>query len=383
MKNDISKQINITMYILEIVISVFAVTIFVLKSITPTLIQSINVSFVSLLTFFSIIFLGYRKNKNSILKDKISNIYVSMTILYLIIIFFLGNILGYKKIPLNILNTIYYFYIIILIEIFRYIFANKCNKKTTHLIILGFVLTLYDILVMSKFSPINPIFIGDFIPLVIISSIKNALLTYTTYKYGYRPCILYAIIIDIFPVVFPIYPDLTVYLKLIVTIIYSSIIFYNISKSYRREDLESASTYRKSVSFYVERISLVLVIIIILLVSGIFKFSMSAIASDSMYPALKKGDAIIIEEVTDKNINTIRKNMIVAFEEDGKIITHRIISIELEEGEEYIITKGDNNPSKDVTKKKKNDIIGIVRLRIPFLGYPSVEISEIKNKENK
>ena len=110
---------------------------------------------------------------------------------------------------------------------------------------------------------------------------------------------------------------------------------------------------------------------------------MSAIASDSMYPALKKGDAIIIEEVTDKNINTIRKNMIVAFEEDGKIITHRIISIELEEGEEYIITKGDNNPSKDVTKKKKNDIIGIVRLRIPFLGYPSVEISEIKNKENK
>lgn len=383
MKNDISKQINITMYILEIVISVFAVTIFVLKSITPTLIQSINVSFVSLLTFFSIIFLGYRKNKNSILKDKISNIYVSMTILYLIIIFFLGNILGYKKIPLNILNTIYYFYIIILIEIFRYIFANKCNKKTTHLIILGFVLTLYDILVMSKFSPINPIFIGDFIPLVIISSIKNALLTYTTYKYGYRPCILYAIIIDIFPVVFPIYPDLTVYLKLIVTIIYSSIIFYNISKSYRREDLESASTYRKSVSFYIERISLVLVIIIILLVSGIFKFSMSAIASDSMYPALKKGDAIIIEEVTDKNINTIRKNMIVAFEEDGKIITHRIISIELEEGEEYIITKGDNNPSKDVTKKKKNDIIGIVRLRIPFLGYPSVEISEIKNKENK
>lgn len=383
MKNDISKQINITMYILEIVISVFAVTIFVLKSITPTLIQSINVSFVSLLTFFSIIFLGYRKNKNSILKDKISNIYVSMTILYLIIIFFLGNILGYTKIPLNILNTIYYFYIIILIEIFRYIFANKCNKKTTHLIILGFVLTLYDILVMSKFSPINPIFIGDFIPLVIISSIKNALLTYTTYKYGYRPCILYAIIIDIFPVVFPIYPDLTVYLKLIVTIIYSSIIFYNISKSYRREDLESASTYRKSVSFYVERISLVLVIIIILLVSGIFKFSMSAIASDSMYPALKKGDAIIIEEVTDKNINTIRKNMIVAFEEDGKIITHRIISIELEEGEEYIITKGDNNPSKDVTKKKKNDIIGIVRLRIPFLGYPSVEISEIKNKENK
>ena len=31
-------------------------------------------------------------------------------------------------------------------------------------------------------------------------------------------------------------------------------------------------------------------------------------------------------------------------------------------------------------KKTKDDIIGIVRYRIPLIGYPSVEISEIKNK---
>ena len=99
-----------------------------------------------------------------------------------------------------------------------------------------------------------------------------------------------------------------------------------------------------------------------------------------MYPALKKGDAIVIEEVTSKNVDTLKKDMIVAFYEEERIVTHRIVSIELDEGETYIITKGDNNDSKDVTKKKKDDIIGIVRLRIPYLGYPSVEISEIKNK---
>ena len=158
------------------------------------------------------------------------------------------------------------------------------------------------------------------------------------------------------------------------------LIYYNISKPYYREDLESASTYRKSISFYVERISLLLVVIIIFLVSGVFKYSLSAIASDSMYPALKKGDAIVIEEVTSKNVDTLKKDMIVAFYEEERIVTHRIVSIELDEGETYIITKGDNNDSKDVTKKKKDDIIGIVRLRIPYLGYPSVEISEIKNK---
>ena len=58
--------------------------------------------------------------------------------------------------------------------------------------------------------------------------------------------------------------------------------------------------------------------------------------------------------------------MIIAFEESGKIITHRILSIENEDGIEYIITKGDNNSTKDVTKKKKDDIIGIVKFRIPL-----------------
>ena len=99
-----------------------------------------------------------------------------------------------------------------------------------------------------------------------------------------------------------------------------------------------------------------------------------------MYPALKRGDAIILEKVDKGNRNTLKKGMIVAYEQDGQIVTHRILTIELNQGKEYIITKGDNNSTKDVQKKTKDDIIGIVRLRIPYLGYPSVEISEIKNK---
>ncbi len=102
-----------------------------------------------------------------------------------------------------------------------------------------------------------------------------------------------------------------------------------------------------------------------------------------MYPALQRGDAIIVEKVSKKTVDSLQKDMIVAFSENGKIVTHRIISIEMEDGVEYIITKGDNNNTKDITKKVKSDIIGIVRIRIPLLGYPSVEISEIKNKQKE
>ena len=36
---------------------------------------------------------------------------------------------------------------------------------------------------------------------------------------------------------------------------------------------------------------------------------------------------------------------------------------------------------KTLQKKTKDDIIGMVRFKIPLLGYPSVEISEIKKSK--
>jgi signal peptidase len=182
------------------------------------------------------------------------------------------------------------------------------------------------------------------------------------------------------PIIAPIYPDLGNYINAIFMLSYSAILFYNISKPTRKEEEETINTYKKNVFFYLERAFLIVVVLIIFLVSGAFKYSISAIASDSMYPALKRGDAIILEKTDEDNIDTLKKGMIVAYEQDGQIVTHRILTIELNQGKEYIITKGDNNSTKDVQKKTKDDIIGIVRFRIPYIGYPSVEISEIKNK---
>ena len=59
--------------------------------------------------------------------------------------------------------------------------------------------------------------------------------------------------------------------------------------------------------------------------------------------------------------------------EGDYIINHRIVDID----KGYYTTKGDNNNIKDVTKHKKDDIIGIVKFRIPYVGYPSVMISEL------
>lgn len=379
MKEDISKKIQENLLIIDIIMMVYIIVLFIFKNTLNSLIYPINTSFFMLMTFFCIYLFGYRKNKRSKRKDRINNTYITLSIIYLGILYLFGNATSFFKSEFNLFNSCCLIVSIIFIEILRYIILNKCSKKTNQQYIITLIFMLFDLLIFSSLTPNYNWSFPYFFAMTIISAIKNSLLSYTTSEYGYYPCIIYSFIITAMPLVAPLYPDLGNYLSLVFIIIYSALILYSIHKIGIRKEKEFAD-YKKGFLYYLERITLVFTIFIIFLVSGNFKYSLSAIASDSMYPEIKRGDAIILEKVDEKNRDTLEKGMIVAFEESGQIITHRILSIDYEDGIEYITTKGDNNTTKDVTKKEKDDIIGIVKFKIPLIGYPSVEISEIKNK---
>lgn len=379
MKKQITKNIQLTLHIINILIILYALITFIFKDKLYNLIHPLNVSFFMLITFFSILFLGFKKNKRNRDKIHIQNTYIVISTLYLITIYLTSNATGVYKNNIDIFNIICLLIYMIISEIERYILLNKANKKNNQTYFITFSYIILDILLISSFN--NNIVLNNYFTIIIISIVRNLLLSYTSQRFGYYPCFIYSLITFIFPFTLPIYPNLGNYLTIIFFIIYSLIIYYNISKPIRQEDEENYNKYKKGFSFYLERIFLVFVILIIFLVSGNFRYSISAIASDSMYPELKRGDAVILEKTNKSNINSLKKGMIVAFEEEDEIVTHRILTIELQEGKEYIITKGDNNDTKDVTKKTKDDIIGIVRFKIPLIGYPAVEISDIRNKE--
>ncbi len=381
MKDDIKKSIDYSMLAIDIIFFVYTIIIFILKETIPALVLPINAAFFMLLAFFSSLLLGFQKNKKNRAKMKITNALLIILTLYLITIYLAGNATSFIKNEFVFLKTIYLIIYFGFAEIFRYIYLNKCNKNSYHTYIMTLCFVLTDIFVISNFSPTNLLNIPTLITISAISLMKNIILSYTVSKFGYNPGYVYSFVMTLMPQLMPIYPYLGNYLNLVFNIILSAIVLYNVTKPIRRSDEESLNKYQKSISFYLERLLLVVVIIVILLVSGVFRFTLTAIASDSMYPSLKKGDAIILERIDKKNKDILKKGDIVAFEEDGNIVTHRILTIEMEDGEERIITKGDNNDTKDVTKKTKDDIIGIVRLKIPLLGYPSVEISEIKKNK--
>ncbi len=379
MKEEISKKIKKMLIILDIIFVIFISFTFLLKSKITSILYPLCVSFLMLISFYSIVFLGYRKNKRNKYKDKMNNKFILFSIIYLVIIYIIGNATSYVN-NTSIINGVYLILLMILMEITRYIVLSKCTLKSNQQYIFTFILILFDIFILSNIYLNNMNSITELFTIIVTAIIKNIILSYTTTKYGFYPCFTYYFVSTVMPLSAPIYPNLGSYLNLVFFIMYSALLAYNITQPIHKNEEEKNEKYNKGFGYYAERLLLIFVIFIIFLVSGNFKYSLSAVASDSMYPELKRGDAIILEKADEENIDRLEKGMIVAFYQDEQVITHRILSIDEEDGIEYITTKGDNNTTKDVTKKKKDDIIGIVKFKIPYLGYPSVEISDIKNK---
>lgn len=82
--------------------------------------------------------------------------------------------------------------------------------------------------------------------------------------------------------------------------------------------------------------------------TNLFCFSIFEIATGSMEPTLNVKDMVIV-----KITKEIKVNDIITYEEDGNLITHRVIDIK----NDTITTKGDANNSLDV-KVPKEKIVG-------------------------
>ena len=195
MKDSINKTIKNTMIIIDIVFFIYIALIFILKDKLNTLVTPINVAFFMLITFVSYFYLGYKKNKKNRIKVKINNTFFIVSTIYLVIIYLIGNATNFIKNDFSILNTIYMFLYLIISEIFRYIVLSKCTKNTNEQYIITFLYILMDTLVLSEFSPLNSLNILELLTILFISTIKNSLISYTSYKHGYQSCYLYSFII--------------------------------------------------------------------------------------------------------------------------------------------------------------------------------------------
>lgn len=344
-----------------------------------------------IITFIISILLS-NADHNQRIKAKV-NKYQTMFILiisYLIIYVLLGLFLGYVKSIyshafLGILKNIWDYIIpIIFIELIRNILVrNSCNSKIVFLII-ALLFTLIDIDLFNIISLTNKaeIFKTTF-SIILPAVIKNLSLTYISKTSGYTTNLIYLLPQKLTNIILPIFPDLDWYFISLLGILLPVFAFTIIK--HLDDKIESSKSKSRIKKEKPIRIIILItpLIIFCLFVAGIFKYKPTAIVSNSMHPIFDRGDVVVIEKLDRKKSRNLKKYDIIEYKLKNIIVSHRIIHIEKHnDGSISYITKGDNNNTADNEKVSSNQIIGIVKFRIPKVGYPSVWLNDFFNKED-
>lgn len=314
-------------------------------------------------------------------KESITNIIIYSTIL-MIILYLVGLKTGYEtnlsviyKRYIETSRWIYTFIIVILVEYIRYkvLCINIVdNKKKILLIFLTIIFVLIDICITTK-SYSYTAFSDTFLlfALIIIPSIsKNILLNYISNRYGYNPCLVYKIIMDLNVFYIPISPIINEFIYASIYLIYPYFLYTIIHRIDNEVELEDA---REKHHYSIDIIIYLFAIVFVGLISREFEYSMIAIGSNSMKGCFSKGDAVIYKRY-EKDI--LEEGNILVFTKDGRTIVHRIKDKYKLYDEEYYITKGDANKHEDNWIVEEKDIVGIVKYKIKFIGWPTVLLTE-------
>ena len=343
----------------------------------------INYYQIFLTLYFGIIFLIFKFSfgipRDRKILNKICFRYVFAILLsYIIVIYLLGLFTGFTTnvyslrifdVIKNILPIIFF---VIFRELIRHIIAFQSKKKIGPIIILTIIYIIIDILPMillTKFT--NHYNVFTFITVYCIELIgREVLSSYLVYYTGIYPSLLYNIIFAIAPYILPIYPNLGNYLNAILGLLLPFIIYIIIKKWINYNTKETKG-------FVIVKIIgipiLIFSLLIVILTSGVFKYQLIAIASDSMNPIYYRGDAVIYEKV---NVGEIKEGDILVFTKNSSIITHRVIKVIDDNDNLKFQTKGDNNENVDFDYTDENQVLGIVKYIVKYVGLPTIWFNE-------
>lgn len=371
--------------ILEIVLSI----IFLLNIFVKRIFNEYMILFIILIAMGIINFLmGYEKDRdiNKITKKQIIKYVVFYCFGFLVIEYGLGLILGYIKSPykrdlLSIFSNVFSTVLIILSsEHFRYMIVSKGKNKKIILILSVLLFVLIDSSIFVKLYDLKELDdLLSFSTAVVLPSIfKNFILTILTYKYGFKQNIAYRLIMELYIYIVPFTPNLGIYLDSVLLmafpIILSRIVAYGFDKEKKKDYRDNNSIKRKIIT----AVAILITSILIMLNSNLFRFWTAAVGSGSMEPTIKIGDAILVDKSYQKHLNKLKVGDILVFKIGKKIFTHRIIKIEEDNGNYSINTKGDRKGQlEDNWTVTNKDVIGIVKFRIKYIGYPTVWLSRI------
>ena len=369
---------------IKIILFIFTFSfILLLNSFKFKMLGQIGLDIVLLLSLVIVYFtFGFEKDRHRYSKDIILEIIIIL-IAFFLLYYLSGALIGFAQnanyFTLKSFHNIIFpiiFYVFIK-EFLRYQLLMKSSESKSLIIITCIFFIIIDNVV--PFSAHSIRFDKDtflLIALTFLPSIsENVLCSYLSLNLGYKPGIVYLLIMKLHKYLLPIIPNPNEYLYSLIFLIFPLIVLIKIKNWFKKDRVENVAleNYKQSKKELLFLLPLtIFTCVLIYLVSGYFRYYAIAVASGSMEPKISKGDVVIV----DKNYNKINVGDVLAYNHDGKVIIHRIYRIVKNNDEYFIYTKGDANNDYDKYKVTEDLFIGIVKIKIPLIGYPTVLLNE-------
>lgn len=348
--------------------------------------------------FFSVVLLIYvilvkiflkKKKIVSIYKNQVNLLLLGFSLIYLLLFYLIGFIINdfVRQSFLFNLSTLFKYIlpmviIIVSSEVIRYYFLSLetkvtlFNRKINLSIFITFVnMVLIDLIIYAgvyDLSNYNEFLMA--IGFTLFASIScNLFYNYISNRYGFLGIILYRLVTILYVYVIPIVPNIYIFFRTFFRMIYPYILYLLIENVYSKNDFVVSYSERKKNIFSVS-LMLVVMVLVMMLISCKFKYGVLVIGSESMTGSINLGDAVVFESYDDQKIN---EGEIIIFNRDNLKLVHRVISIKNINGEIRYYTKGDANNDVDIGYVVSSDIVGVVKLRLIYCGYPSLWFKDL------
>lgn len=346
----------------------------------------------TLIVFLGIIFgisyylVGFEKTRIQNKKDVLGFVTI-YSFAFLILLYGIGLFTGYLRnsyslSPLMILkNTVPVILTIIISEVLR---SNLCRKgENNKLILISIIVlfTLVDMVLSIHLYDIKSLggILGILTVTMIPSIFKNLLLNDLSLKFGYLPGIIYSLIFGLYFYIMPIVPNLNDYMTSTVMFLIPLALMILVDKRFASEEEEEEDLRdKKYINKAINGVLIAIMAIMIALFSNLFPVWIAAVGSGSMEPTIMIGDAIIVDKTVAKDPNKLTVGDVLVFKIKDTIYTHRIIEIKEINGKKAMITKGDREgQAVDTWVVTNENIIGRVKFKIPYVGWPTVWLSRM------
>lgn len=346
-----------------------------------------------LITIYAVITICTLKTKKvgSINKKNVMILMIIFSMIYLAVFYALGLYFGFikSKILFSLRTIVKYIIPLTLIiigseTIRRTFLSHKIEIKYKELKIeLSSILTyiamvIIDILIYTEIYNLRSL--DDYLTLigfVFFASLScNLLYNYITPRYGSKGIVIYRLVTTLFIYIFPFVTDMYIFFRIFLRLLYPYIMYIVIEKLFSKNDYTVMIKDRRK-EIFANTIMIVIATLFVMLVSCQFRFGLLVVGSESMTGTLDKGDALIFEKYTTQEIV---EGQVIIFNYENIQTIHRVIDIQKVNGEYRYFTQGDANSKPDEGYRVKEDISSLVKLRIKYIGYPTLFVRSIFEK---